>query len=132
MVGGPAVFCVLMVLLASGESVLGARLMWLALGLVSVYFLVRAWRVGVELRDSELVVRDQFRTHRIQWSEMNQARLEPMRTASPLKNQFPYVALAVDLTAGRSRQFEGVSASEGQAAVLGEMVEQINRRIHAA
>lgn len=131
-VGGPAFFFALSALVASGAPDTGARLTWLVFCLPTGYFLVRAWRVGVEMTDKELVVRDQFRTHRIQWCEMRHARLEPMRTASPLRNQFPYVALAVDFTSGRSRQFEGVSAAEGEAGVLHGMVEQVNRRIGAA
>jgi hypothetical protein len=115
-----------------GESVFGARLIWLALGLASVYFVVRAWRVGVELTDTHLVVRDLFRTHRIRWSDMRQAKLEPMRTASPLKNQYPYVTLAVDLTAGRTKRFEGVSRAKGESGVLATIVDHINRQISAA
>jgi hypothetical protein len=129
-IGGPAFFFALSALVASGAPDLGGRLTCLGFCLVTGYFLVRAWRVGVELTDTELVVRDQFRTYRIRWEEMSQARLEPMRTASPLRNRYPYVTLAVDLTTGRTKQFEGVSTAEG--AVLDMMVERINQRISAA
>jgi hypothetical protein len=131
-VGGPAFFFALSVMVATGAPDLGARLTWLGFCIVTGYFLVRAWRVGVELTVTDLVVRDLFRTHRIRWSEMTRAGLEPMRTASPLKNQFPYVTLALGLTAGGTRRFEGVSAAEAEAGVLETMVERINQRIGAA
>lgn len=131
-VAPPATFLALIAVVASGAADIGELLVWLALCVVSGYFTVRAWRVGVEMTESRLVVRDQLRTHTIEWSAMQRARLEPMRTASPLRNVMPYLALAVDFTSGMSKQFEGVSVAEGVASELPGLIEEVNRRIAAA
>ena len=128
----PSIFCAGMLLLAANERVVGALVMWLALSGLGGYFAVRAWRVGIELTDPELVVRGLFRTHRLGWGDVAAARLEPMRTASPFRDQFPYVALALDLVDGRSMQFEACSASKPTSGLLAQVVDQINGRLEAA
>lgn len=128
----PLIVLVVSVMVVVGGSDLYVRLVGLGFGLVGGYGSVQTWRAGVELSDTELVVRDQFRTHRFRWGEIRCAQLERMRTASPLAAQFPYEALAVDFVAGHSRQFEGVSAAAGETDVIETIIEEINSRIGAA
>ncbi len=128
----PTIVLVISVLVVVGASDLYVRIVGLGFGLVGGYGSVQTWRAGVELSDTELVVRDEFRTHRFRWDQVRSARLERMRTRSPLAAQFPYEALAVDFVSGPSRQFEGVSAAVGETKVIETIVEEINGRIGAA
>lgn len=109
----------------------GTRIFYVVFAVPCTYALVCACRVGIELTEDEVRINDQFRGHRIPWSRLRSARLEPLRTASPFKDRWPYVALALTFTDDRTKQFQGISASVSDSAELQQLVEEINRRIAA-
>lgn len=106
----------------------GSRAFYAVLAAVMSYWFVRSWRVAVELRDDELVVRGQIRTRRYRWSEIRGAGIAPMRTMSPFAARWPYVALELDIADGR-RQFEEISASESHRSKIESIAAAIDARV---
>lgn len=124
----PTFFFGLALLIFVGIPEGGSRVFYAILTLAMGYWLVRAWRVGVDMTDDDLVVRGQLRTHRFAWARVRGAAVEPMRTASPLQRVWPYVALEVELEDGLSRQFEEVSAAASDRSTVQRVADEINGR----
>ncbi len=127
----PTLFLGLALIVIVGAPDLGTWVFYVVFAVPCVYALVHACRVGVELTEDEMRVNDQFRRHRIPLRKLRSARLEPLRTASPFKDRWPYVALAVTFTDDRTKQFQGISLSASHSAPLERLVGDINRRIAA-
>lgn len=121
-----ALFFGFLLLLAVASPELGSRLFYAVLTGAAGYWLFRARRVGLDITDDGLAIRGQVRTHRFGWDEVRGAALEPMRTASPLQRAVPYVALVIELTDGRSRQFEEVSAKASDRSRVQRVADLIN------
>lgn len=83
----------------------------------------------MELTEERLAVHGQVRTHRIAWRDLRLATAAPMRTASPLRKRFPYVALTLELSDGQRRQFEEVAAAESDRARVDAIVDAINAKL---
>lgn len=125
----PAFFLGFALLLFIASPELGSRLFYAVFSLATGYWLVRARRVGIDVTEAGLEIRGQVRTHRFAWEEVRSAALEPMRTASPLQRVVPYVALVIELTDGRSRQFEEVSAAASDRSKVQRVADVINAHL---
>lgn len=125
----PASFCAFALFLVLGSPDVGGRISYAVLAAVCGYGVFRARRVAVGVFDDELVVYGLVRTHRLALHMIGRAIAAPMRTASPFRGDFPYVALTVELVDGRTKQFEEVSRSESDRALVDEVVALINSRL---
>lgn len=128
-----AVVLVFAAMNAAVAQTLGTRLFQLAICVWMGYWLLREWKAGLELAESELIVHDGLRARLIPWTELASARLE-RRSRKELwfARRWPRVVLAVYFDNGGTKQFEGVSAPESDVGPLGPFVEEIRRRIRAA
>jgi hypothetical protein len=125
----PAFFFGLSVVVLVAAPDAGAKLFYGLFAAATGYWLLRARRARVALTEDGLTVFGQIRTRRIAWTEIRQATAAPMRTTSPLKKWFPYVALTVELGDGRIVQFEEVSAAESHRATVDSIAAAVNGRL---
>ena len=121
-----AIFFALSLLFVVGARHRGEVWFPVVLSALTGYWLFRSLRVAVEVTESGLTIRGQVRTRHFDWREVSAARLVRMRTASPFQARWPYVALALELTNGRLRRFDDVSAAEPRRSSVERIAEQIN------
>jgi hypothetical protein len=126
----PAFFFGFSVIILAAAPDGGPRLFYAVLAVATGYWLVRAWRVGVDLTDDQLVTRGQLRRHHFAWRRLRGAAVKPMRTMSPFQRLVPYVALTIELEDGRTRQFEEVSAAASKRSRVERVVDEIDARLH--
>lgn len=97
--------------------------MCLAIALLSVVWVVRASRAGVELRDAGIVVRGTLLTRTIPWARIERALVSPVRGRT---------TLTLQLAGGRRRHVEELAATGAAAAIVVQAATEISRRIEAA
>lgn len=92
----------------------------IAIALVSIVWLARAARVGVQLCDDGVVVFGVATTRTIPWSRIERARVVPRRGRT---------TLVLELAGGTTRRVEELSAAGGAAAVVVQAAGEISRRV---
>lgn len=121
-----AFFFALSAIVLAGTPNVGTRVFYVGMTLLTGVWLVRCWRVAVEITESGVTVRGSLRTSRFPWSDIVEATLAPMKSASPLSRRWPYVALALRLHDGRARRFDDISAALARKASISAIVDHIN------
>ena len=121
-----------LVLLAFAQ--LGARSLREGLALMPLTLIVAIWfwrcrRLSVQTTEEGVIVRTSALTHRYRWSELVEAKLVSMPTASPWARRWPYVALGLELRDGRVRKFSDISAAVARKAEISAIVDHINEHI---
>lgn len=121
---GFVVLFAMVVLLAAPDA--GTRVFYAVLTVVTGLWLFRSWRAGVDVTTDGVVFRGQFRTRSFEWREIASASVEPMKSASPLSDSFPYVCVGVRLTSGAIRRSD-LAASARRPEPVQAAVDDINR-----
>jgi hypothetical protein len=122
----PGLFLALCVIVLVGADKTGTRVFFAFMTLATGYWFLRCWRAAVEVDESGVVLRGQSRTRRLQWTEIEQAIMLRMRSASPLSARFPYVCLGVRLTNGEVRRFDDLAAPAARLARVEAAIQAIN------
>jgi hypothetical protein len=91
-----------------------------AIAALSLLWLVRAARTGVQLRDDGVVVLGVAMTRTVPWSRIERARVVRVRGRT---------TLALELTGGKLRRVEELSAVGDAAAVVVQAAAEISRRV---
>jgi hypothetical protein len=116
----PGAFVVLAVIVAIAAPDGPTIAVCVAIAAVSLVWLVRAARVGVQLRDDGVAVHGVAVTRTIAWSRIERARVVRLRGRT---------TLALELTGGRTRRVEELSAVGDAAAIVVQAAAEISRRI---
>lgn len=87
---------------------------------LSVAWVVRAARVGVELRDDGVVVHGTLTSRTIPWTRIERALVVPRRGRR---------TLALQLAGGKLRHVEELSAVGDAAAIVVDAAAEISRRV---
>jgi hypothetical protein len=91
-----------------------------AIAVLSVVWLVRAARVGVQLRDDGVAVLGVAITRTIPWSRIERARVVRLRGRT---------TLTLELTGGKTRRVDELSAVGDAAAIVVQAAAEISRRL---
>jgi hypothetical protein len=116
----PGAFVVLAVAVALGAPDGPTIAVCVAIAALSLVWLVRAARVGVQLRDDGVAVHGVVMTRTIPWSRIERARVVRVRGRT---------TLALELSDGRTRRDEELSAIGDAAAIVVQAAAEISRRI---
>jgi hypothetical protein len=93
-----------------------------AIVVLSIVWMVRSARVGVELRDAGVVVRATFWTRTVPWTRIERAVVTPVRGR---------ITLTLQLTGGRQRHVDELAATGAAAGIVVQAATEISRRLEA-
>jgi hypothetical protein len=116
----PGAFVVLAAAVAIGAPDAPTVVVCVVIAALSLVWLVRAARVGVQLRDTGVVVFGVVTTRTIPWSRIERARVVRLRGRT---------TLALDLAGGKLRRVEELSAVGDAVAVVVQAAAEISRRV---
>jgi hypothetical protein len=116
----PGAFVVLAVAVALAAPDGPTIAVCVVIAVLSLVWLVRAARVGVQLRDDGVAVHAVARTRTIPWSRIERARVVRLRGRT---------TLALELTGGKTRRIEELSAIGDAAAIVVQAAAEISRRV---
>ena len=125
----PAIALAFTALIALAAPELETQLFFVFTSAAAALWLIRAWRVRVEVNDDAVTVHGAFRRRRLRLDGLRDVSVVPMRTASPLQGMFPYVALAVTRDDGSTTQFEEVSAARSRREPIDGIADAIRARL---
>lgn len=91
-----------------------------AIAVLSLVWIVRAARAGVELRDAGVVVRATLWTRTVPWSRIERALVTPVRGRT---------TLTLELAGGARRHIWELAAAGDAAAVVVQAATEITRRL---
>lgn len=92
----------------------------LAIAALSIVWIVRTSRTGVELRDAGVVVRGPVRTRTVPWSRIERALVTPVRGRT---------TLTLELAGGVRRHVDELAAAGAAARIVVEAAAEISRRL---